>query len=161
APVEVVEVEFFGGLGRPQPEGVHGPAAVAHNREIIRDADDAFGVQPVPFRTLWPGSCLDPAFELDLERELGMRDLPWVAVLEPFLGLLHLVAVLDVLLEDPEIVAQPIADRGKVQGGNGIQKTRGEPAEAAIAEARIDLVFPQILPTSPSCDMAVRQMSSI
>ena len=78
-----------------------------------------------------------------------MRNLPWVTVLEPFIGLLHLVAVFDVLLEDPEIVSQAIADRGKVQGGNGIQKTRGEPAEAAIAEARIDLVFPQILPIEP------------
>ena len=78
-----------------------------------------------------------------------MRDFPWIAVLEPFVGLLHLVAVLDVLLEDPEIVAQAIADRGKIQSGNRIQKTCGEPAEAAIAEARIDFVFPQVLPIEP------------
>ena len=63
-------------------------------------------------------------------------------MLQPFLGLLDLVAVFDVLLENPEIVAQSIADGGKVQGGDRIQKTCREPPEPAIAEARIDLVFP-------------------
>ena len=78
-----------------------------------------------------------------------MRDLPWIAVLKPFLGLLHLIAILDVLFENPEIVSQAIADRGKIQSGNGIQKTRREPAQAPITEARIDLIFPQILPIEP------------
>jgi hypothetical protein len=40
--------------------------------------------------------------ELDLERKLGMRDLPRIAVLQPFLGLLDLVPIFDVLFEDPE-----------------------------------------------------------
>ena len=88
-------------------------------------------------------------FELDIERKLGVWDFPRIAVLQPFIGLLNLITIFDVLLEDAEIVAQSIADPGQVQGGDRIQKTCCEPAEAAIAEASIDLVFPQVLPIEP------------
>ena len=70
-------------------------------------------------------------------------------MLQPFIRLLNLIAIFDVLLENPEIVAQSIADRGKIQGGDRVQKTCCEPAEAAIAEASIDLVFPQVFPIEP------------
>ena len=78
-----------------------------------------------------------------------MGNLPGIAVLQPFLGLLRLVAVLDVLFENPEIVAQAIADRGQVQGGDRVQKAGGEAAEAAVAQPCVDLVFPEILPIEP------------
>ena len=149
AAVEVIQVEFFGGLGRPQPERIHGPAAIAHDRKIVSDPDDGSCVEPVVLRPSGSGSGLDMTSELDLEREFRMRDFPWIAVLQPFIGLLDLVAIFDVLLENPEIVAQSIADPGKIQGGDRIQKTCCEPAQAAIAEASIDLVFPQVLPIEP------------
>jgi len=103
----------------------------------------------MPLQTLRAGPGLYPALELHFERKLRVRDLPGIAVLQPFLGLLDLVAVFDVLFENPEIISKAIADCGKIQGGNRIQEAGGEPPEPAIAEARFDLEFPEILPLEP------------
>lgn len=72
-----------------------------------------------------------------------MSDLPRIAQLQPFIRLLHLIAVHDLLVEDAEVVAETIADRRQAQRGHGIEKTGGQTTQAAIAEARVHFTVSQ------------------
>ena len=54
---------------------------------------------------------------------------------------LDLAPVLDALLEDAEVVADAVADRGQLQRRQRVHEARGEPPEAAVAEARIAFPF--------------------
>ena len=78
-----------------------------------------------------------------------MRDLPRVAELEPFVRLFDLIAVDDALVEDPEVVAEPITDRRQVHRGHRIEEAGGEPAEPAIAESGVHLVIAELVPIQP------------
>jgi hypothetical protein len=54
---------------------------------------------------------------------------------------LDLPAVLDALLEDPEVVADAVADRGQGERRERVHEARGQPAKAAVAEAGIALLL--------------------
>ena len=43
---------------------------------------------------------------------------------------------MDLLVEDAEFVADAVADRRTLEGGQRVQVARGEPAEAAVAQSR-------------------------
>jgi hypothetical protein len=53
--------------------------------------------------------------------------------------MLDLVAVDELLLEEAELVVDAVAERGVIERGERIEETRGETAEAAVAEAHVDL----------------------
>ena len=57
--------------------------------------------------------------------------------MEPLVGELDLPAVTDGLIEDPELVADAIADSRHAQRRHRVHVTGGQPAEAAVAEARL------------------------
>ena len=88
---------------------------------------------------------LDPAVEPDAEPGAGPRDLPRVAVPEPAVGHLDLGAVHDPLVEDPVVVAQAVAVRGVAERGERVEEARGEPPQAAVAEAGVPLRLAQVL----------------
>lgn len=71
----------------------------------------------------------------DLNRPFGALDLPGIAETQPLVGLFHLPAVDDVLIEDAELIANPVAQRRDLQGSHGIEKTGRETPQTAIAEA--------------------------
>ena len=78
--------------------------------------------------------------KLDVEGDLGPRDLPRVAVAQPLVGHLDLPAVADLLVEDAELVADAVADRRDLERRERVHVAGGEPAEAAVAEARLLLL---------------------
>ena len=82
---------------------------------------------------------LDVAAEADGLRVLVARQLPGVAELQPVVVLLDLPAVLDLLLEDAEVVADAVADGGQLQRGQRVHEAGRQPPQAAVAEARIAL----------------------
>ena len=74
----------------------------------------------------------------DLE-VIGSGELPRVAVEGPVVGLLDLIAILEGLLEDPELVPDAVAHRGHVQGGQGVEQAGGQPAQAPVPQPRLDV----------------------
>ena len=72
-------------------------------------------------------------------RPLGPRDLPRVAEAQPLVGLLDLPAVDDLLLEDAELVADAVAERGHLQRRQRVEEAGREAPEAAVAEAGLVL----------------------
>src|SRR5579862_4859153 len=76
------------------------------------------------------------AAQTHLDRPLGPRNLPRIAEAQPLVRLLHLPAIHDLLLEDPELVANAVADARNLQRRQGVEETGGESSEAAVAETR-------------------------
>jgi hypothetical protein len=57
-------------------------------------------------------------------------------------------AILEALLENAVLVAQAVTRRREPERRHGIEETRGEPAEAAVAQARVRLDVEQLHPLS-------------
>ena len=89
-------------------------------------------------------SLFHAAAETDWYPVLGPRHLPRIAEAEPLVRLLHLPAVLQLLIEHPELVADAVAVSGHVERGHRVEKARREPAEAAVAEPGVDLLLHQV-----------------
>ncbi len=67
--------------------------------------------------------------------QLGLDDLPGVAVGQPVVCRLHLPAVVDLLVEDAELVADAVADGGALKSGQRIQVAGGQPSQPTVAQA--------------------------
>ena len=83
-------------------------------------------------------------------RRPGAADLPGVAVAQPVVGELDLPAVVNLLVEDAELVADAVADGGNAEGGQGVEVAGGETAEAAVAEAGFALLLDDWSRSRPS-----------
>ena len=70
-------------------------------------------------------------------RPLRPHHLPGVAVAEPFVGALHLPAVLNILVKNAELVANSIAQGRNFQRRHGVQIAGRQPSQATIAQTRL------------------------
>ncbi|MNT54557.1 hypothetical protein D3C72_1917280 [compost metagenome] len=137
-----MEVEGLGGIGAPQPQCVHGVDAVAQDRRVEGYAGHGLGRHPAhAVVAVVVGVVLGVAAQAHLHRPFGALDLPRVAVAQPGIGLLHLHAIHDGLLEDAVFVADAIAERGDFQRRQRIHEAGREPAQAAISQPRLDLLL--------------------
>ena len=137
---ELVHVEGVGAVRLPEAEGVHLAAAVARDEHVARDGQDGgvvleLGVAVAEVVPVF----LHAAAEAYLDRVLIARDEPALGRALPVVRRLGLAAVLYLLLEDAELVADGIARRRDALGGHGVHIAGGETAEAAVAEARVGL----------------------
>ena len=81
----------------------------------------------------------DPAAKTHRVGDVGARELPGRAILQPGVRVFDLVAVVNFLGEHAVLVANAIPDRRQPQRGHGVQKTRSQPTQAPIAQGRITL----------------------
>jgi hypothetical protein len=145
--VEVLEVEVAAGLGRPQAHVVHRAGVVAGDRVVVGHGHDVVGLDPlVAFLAVLVGELDHAAVELDLVEHLGPREFPGVAVAQPVVRVLDLLAVLDALVEHAVFVADAVAVAGDAHGRHRIEEAGGEPAEAAVAERRVGLDLGDVAP---------------
>ncbi len=132
------EIEFLAGAGFPQAEVIDGRGVEAGDRDVVGDADELAGIRP--FRDVVAAvveHVFDLAEDLDLARVLGADDLPGCAELHPIVGVLDLMAVDKFLPEEAVFVVDAVADGGEVEGGEGVEETGGEAAQAAVAQAHV------------------------
>ena len=140
AGVEHLQVEGLGGARAPQPEAVHVAGAIPRDHVVVRDSADLPAVLPPgPDGAVLVLVLLGVSGEPDPDPHLRMRELPRRPVGQPGVGLLHLLAVLEGLPEDPVLVADPVSDRGDAHGRQRVDEAGGQPAESAVAKARFDL----------------------
>ena len=81
--------------------------------------------------------------ELDRTRQFRTPQFPRVAAAQPVVRFLHLIPVLDDLAEDPVVVTDPVTERGQFQRRHGIQETRRQTTQTAVAESGIDFLIPE------------------
>src|SRR3954463_3222283 len=107
-------------------------ATPADNGRVIGDGFDRLA--RTPDRTVIPLAVrggLDAAAEVNVVDHLRPRQLPWIAEAQPLVGIFLLPALRDDLLEQPEIVANAVAECGNAERRHAFHETGGETAEAA------------------------------
>ena len=148
ARVELLEVELLHRPRAPEPQRVHRPRTVAGNRRVVRGGQDILRVDPVLGE---PSPVVevrvDSAVELDPEAIALARDLPRIAVPEPTIRDLDLLAGDDPLVEDAVVVAEAVAVGRVAESGQGIHEAGRQPTQAAVPEARVPLGLAEILET--------------
>jgi hypothetical protein len=137
AGVEGFQRERLDGPRAPQRQHVAGVDAVTLDGRVVGDTFQQPTWHPPGAVVAGViGVVLGVASPLDQEGDVGFGDLPGVSARQPVVGLLDLPAVVDLLVEDAEFVADAVADRRTLKGGQRVQVARGEPAEAAVAQSR-------------------------
>ena len=139
--VERLDVERRDGAAGPEPQVIHGRPAVAGDQLVEADGPDVLRVHPAIARAALRVLRGDAAAaETHHVARIVARDLPRAALAQPAARDFALPAVLvDGLREDAEVVADAVAHRRVLQRRERIHEARGQPAEAAVAEARVDL----------------------
>ena len=148
ADVEGGEVKRLNRLSAPQTEQVTGIDLTAQNRRVVRDFADHFGRNPTHAQT---AVFIDVVFraspELDLDGPFRPSNLPRISEVQPSVREFDLPTVADRLVENAELVADAVTERGHFQRGQGVEVTRSQAPEAAIAEAGLLFVIDQIFET--------------
>src|SRR5262245_31981484 len=148
--VERLEVERLAGLGGPQSEQVDGRYSVPEDRRVVGHAahgplgDPAHAVPPALVRR-----GLGPSAEMHVQRQIGPHDLPWVAAAQPLVRDLDLLPIANRLIEDPELVADAVADRRDLERRERLHVARGETSESAVAQPRLLFFGQQLVEVEP------------
>ena len=155
AGVELLQAELVRAARLPQAQRVDRAVPVTGDRRVVRHGEDVLGVRPADLEAaVDAGAQLGPAAEVHDLAQLGALDLPRVAAQQPVLRLLHLAAAFDALAEGAVLVAQAVADHRQLEGGAGIEKAGGQPAEAAVAQRRVRLLLDQLF--EPQAELGQR-----
>ena len=97
-----------------------------------------FGIDPMALLTaIRVLEAQDAAAEADRVDHVGPLEFPGISIAEPIFRPFDLLAVLDALIEQPELVADPVAVAGISVGCQGIEEAGSQTAEAAVAEGGI------------------------
>ncbi len=99
----------------------------------------------------------DAAAEADRIDHVGPLEFPGVAVAQPVFRLFDLLAVLDALVEQAELVADAVAVAGITVGGQGIEETGGQAAEAAVAEGGVRLAVDDLVQVNSGSGQGLRR----
>ena len=147
AGVEGVQVKVLGGrLGAPEAQLVHGLAAKADNGHVIgHGADDLAALLGKPELARLVLVADDLRAKADLHGAGVLAGLPREAVGQPVVGALHLAAALDVLAEETVAVAHAVAVARDALVGHGVEEARSQAAQAAVAQARVDLLAAELV----------------
>ena len=145
AVIERGKIERLDGLGLPEAQSIARAHAIAENGRIIRHAlDHRFGYPSHTVTSLLVRIGLGMSAKLYVESQLGPGNLPRVAKPQPLVGNLDLPAVADDLVEDAELITNAIPDGRHFKRRERIHITRRQPPQAAVAKARLILLFQHI-----------------
>ena len=137
ATVERAKIDFVGGLGRPQAQGVGGLRVVAGDDGVVGHGLHLIGADPLVNTFVFHHMTA----ELHPVHHLGPGKFPWVALRQPVVGNLDLPTVHNGLAEHAVVVADAVTKARNIERGHGVQKTGRQPPQAAVAQSRIRLEF--------------------
>ena len=146
AGVEQAQVErLMAGPGAPQPEDVDRLGAVARDQHVAGLAPHHLRWQPAgPQPALVVVRRLGVAVEPDDLEVIRSGELPRVAVEGPVVGKLDLMAILEGLLEDPELIPDAVPHRRHVQGGQRVEQAGGQTAQAPVPQPGLHIQLLQL-----------------
>src|SRR5208283_2143536 len=135
-----------GRFRRPETEGIDKVVSISRHGIIIGHGQYLVGLDPCrPRAAVSAAVGLDMTVEADGVEKLCPGEFPEIAVPEPVVRRLGLVALLDPLREDAVFVPYAIPVAGIPEGRHGIEKAGGKPSEAAVAKGGVPLVLQHLL----------------
>ena len=142
---EEVHIQGVGAVGLPEAQGVDLPPAVAGHQHIPGHGDHGgvAGMLGIIVAVGVPVGRDLPA-EADLHRVLITGNQPAVRRDAPVVGHLGLAAVLELLAENTQLVADGIARGLQAQGRHAVHIAGGQAAQAAVAEAGVRLFLEDV-----------------
>jgi len=150
AVVEHLKVELFGRPCRPEAQRVDGVVSKACDRCVVGDAEHLARIDPPHLQiAVFADRLLHTAVEVHRHAVLVAGQLPRGAVAQPRVTALDLPSAANLLVKDAELVANTVARAGVTLGRERVEKARGESAEAAVAEAGIELLLEQARQIDP------------
>ena len=148
--VEGGEIKGLHRFRRPQAQPIAGADPKPKDGRVVGDAlDNRFRYPAATQLTLRVGRCFGMPTETDIVGQFGARNFPRIAEVQPFVGDLHLPAVLDRLIEDAKLVTDAITHGGDLQRSQGILVTRSQSAQATVTQARFLFLFNQLSQINP------------
>ena len=157
AGVEGVQIDVRWRDGLPQAQCAHPLSAVTGDDHVVGLGRDLGGMPPHRLLVTWGANVFDPATEVDRVGDGRARELPGRAVCEPWVGILDLASLDDVLSKHAVLVADAVAERRQPERRHRVQEASGQSAQAAIAERRIRLAVGDVLEGSGVCEQALRR----
>ena len=138
---ELLQVEVLRQNSTPRAQTIDNVAAIAENRQIIRNGDDILRVLDGDVI-----SAADPVFdqltaEADLNRVALRRDFPRIAVGQPLIRNLDLLTVYNALTEQTVLIADGAAHRRQIQRRQRIQEAGSQTSQTAVAQRRFRLLM--------------------
>ncbi len=83
--------------------------------------------------------------EFHIEDDLRTGYLPGIAIAKPFVGDFNLPAIVNRLIEYPELIPDTVTDCRNLQGCQGVHEARREPTESTVSETRLLLLGQQFV----------------
>ena len=134
AAAEGAQVHALGGAGAPQAQAVHGGGVVADEGHVVGHSLDGVVADVAEDHAALLLGHLNMAVEVHLAGVLHHGHFPHVAVAQPVVGQLDLLAVDDLLAEQAVLIADGAAHGGQIQGRQGIHEAGSQTAQAAVAQ---------------------------
>ena len=150
AGIKKLEIELVGGPCAPQTQNINRRRAVTGHQRGVRFAKHMHPRVPArALAALFVGVAFGAPVQANFDHIIGARKLPGRTVEKPLVGFLDLTPINEGLFENPELVANPIADRRDVHCRQRVDEAGGEPPQAAVAEAGFDIKLKQFIEVVP------------
>ena len=126
----------------PEAQVVDRVVVIAYHRHIIGHSHDGGGV--LIYKLQFPIAQIlhvGIAEELDINGLISLAILPGKAILQPVVGNLSLLAINNLLLEEPELIMKAAAVACQAVSCHGVDEAGSQATQAAIAQACIRFFF--------------------
>ena len=144
--IEGVQTEGIHRLGIPDTQGVYHVISIAYDGQVIGDRAHALvSLLHEMSLALFIHLYVHISAEFDDLRVLGAAQLKGIAVFQPVVGNLDLIALLNLLLEHTVMVADSAAVGRIAQGSQRIQETGCQSSQTAVSKSCVGLlIFDQV-----------------
>mmetsp|Transcript_36390 Transcript_36390/g.74689 ORF Transcript_36390/g.74689 Transcript_36390/m.74689 type:complete len:855 (+) Transcript_36390:63-2627(+) len=126
--VELAEVDVLVGHGGPETERVGVERIISRDGHVVSGGHHPLG-----------------SVEGNRVADVETLDLPGVALGEPCVGKLNLVAILEALLEHTVLIADAVTPRGEVERRHRVKEASSQAAETSVSKRSVLLLFNKIL----------------
>ena len=143
------KIQRFGRPGAPHAQGVHGIAVIASHGHIIGHGFHGVVIMMDEGHPAVLFLGFNPAAEMHLALILHGRHFPDVAVFQPVVRHLHLLAADNPLAEQAVLIADGAAHGRQGKRGQAVHKASGQTAQPAVAQAGFGLLAHDVPPVQP------------
>ena len=142
---EAAQIQLLRAAGAPHPQGVHCRGVITHDGHIVGNGLHRVIIPRHKLFLAVDFNFFHMAAEMDLAGVLHHGAFPGVAVVQPAVGKLNLLAVDDFLTEQAVLVADGAAHGRQIQAAQAVHKAGCQPSEAAVAQTGFRLLLQQVL----------------